>query len=144
MNIYKGNTWEVVFVNWCQEFPGDCIISCDKEKLSDLSNEDWIELGIIEKELERIMKKIFNATMFNFACLMNNAYRDNEKPHVHFHFIPRYNGERIILNKKYTDVHFGYNMWKWALDENKSQKDIFSENDKEIIYNLIKNEWSIK
>ena len=42
MNIYKGNTWEVVFVNWCQEFPGDCIISCDKEKLSDLSNEDWI------------------------------------------------------------------------------------------------------
>lgn len=144
MNIYKGNTWEVVFVNWCQEFPGDCIISCDKEKLSDLSNEDWIELGIIEKELERIMKKIFNATMFNFACLMNNTYRDNEKPHVHFHFIPRYNGERIILNKKYIDVHFGYNMWKWALDENKSQKDIFSENDKEIIYNLIKNEWSIK
>ena len=79
---------------------------CDKEKLSDLSNEDWIELGIIEKELERIMKKIFNATMFNFACLMNNVYRDNEKSHVHFHFIPRYNGERIILNKKYTDVHF--------------------------------------
>ena len=30
------------------------------------------------------MYKKFNATMYNFACLMNNAYRDNEKPHVHF------------------------------------------------------------
>ena len=90
MILYKGNNFEVVFVNWCQEFVGDCIISCNKESLSELTDNDWIELGKIEKELERVSKKLFNATMFNFACLMNNAYRDNEKPHVHFHFIPRY------------------------------------------------------
>ena len=86
MILYKGNNFEVVFVNWCQEFVGDCIISCNKESLSELTDNDWIELGKIEKELERVSKKLFNATMFNFACLMNNAYRDNEKPHVHFHF----------------------------------------------------------
>ena len=93
MIIYKGKNWEIVFVKWSQEFVGDCIISCDKESLSDLTDEDWVELGILEKELERVCKKLFNATMFNFACLMNNAYRDNEKPHVHFHFIPRYKNE---------------------------------------------------
>lgn len=41
--------------------------------------------------------------MFNFACLMNNAYRDNKKPHVHFHFIPRYKNELKLFNKIYKD-----------------------------------------
>ena len=54
MNIYEGNNWTIVFVDWCQEFIGDCIISCDKEQLSDLTDEDWQELGRLEKELESI------------------------------------------------------------------------------------------
>ena len=56
MELYKGKNWEVVFVDWCQEFVGDCIISCNKESLSDLTDEDWQELGRLEKELERISK----------------------------------------------------------------------------------------
>ena len=89
MEFYNGKYWNVIFVKWSQEFIGDCIISSvlNKKELGDLSNEEWVELGKIEKELERVCKKLFNATMFNFACLMNNAYRDNEKPHVNFHFI---------------------------------------------------------
>ncbi len=141
MILYKGNNWEVVFVNWCQEFVGDCIISCNKESLSKLTDNDWIELGKIEKELERISKKLFNATMFNFACLMNNAYRDNEKPHVHFHFIPRYKNKLEIFNKVYKDKHFGYNFWKWALSKLKSQKDIFTKEEKIKIYEMMKNEF---
>lgn len=144
MELYKGKFWDVIFVNWCQEFPGDCIISCDKESLSELSVDEWIELGKIEKELERITKKVFNSTMYNFACLMNNAYRDNEKPHVHFHFIPRYKGKRIILDKVYKDKHFGYNMWKWALNRFKSQKDIFTNEEKEKMFEMMKAEWNLK
>ena len=113
-----------------------------KESLSDLTNEEWIELGELEKELERITKKLFDATMFNFACLMNNAYRDKETPHVHFHFIPRYDGKRIILGKKYKDKHFGYNMWKWSLSKFKCQKDIFSREEKEQLYKMMKDEWN--
>ena len=143
MNLYKGKNWDVIFVDWCQEFPGDCIVSCSKESLSDLTDEDWVELGRIEKELERVSKKVFDSTMYNFACLMNNAYKDNETPHVHFHFIPRYNGERIILNKKYIDKHFGYNFWKWALDEKKSQKDIFTKEERTELYNIMKKEWNL-
>lgn len=144
MELYKGKYFNVIFVDWCQEFPGQCIISCDKENLSLLTTDEWIELGIIEKELERVCKKVFNATMFNFACLMNNAYKDNEKPHVHFHFIPRYKDELIIFNKKYIDKHFGYNMWKWSLSKFKRQKDIFNRDEKIKIYEMMKAEWSIE
>ena len=144
MILDKSKYWEVVFVSWCQEFVGDCIISCNKESLSELTNDEWLELGKLEKELERVTKKLFGATMFNFACLMNNAYRDKETPHVHFHFIPRYDGERIILGKKYKDRHFGYNMWKWSLNKFKSQKDIFTKEDKKTMFELMKNEWNLK
>ena len=126
MQLYRGKYWEVVFVDWCQEFVGDCIISSTKESLSDLASEEWVELGKIEKELERVAKKVFNATMFNFACLMNNAYRDNEKPHVHFHFFPRYKNELMLFDKVYKDRHFGYNFWKWSLSKFKRQTENIS------------------
>ena len=143
MILYKSDNWEVVFVDWCQEFPGQCILSSNNESLSDLSNDEWIELGILEKELERVCKKLFNSTMFNFACLMNNAYRDNEKPHVHFHFIPRYKYKLKLFNKTYQDKHFGYNFWKWANSRFKSQKDIFTKEERLKIYEMMKDEWSI-
>lgn len=141
MILYKSKYWEVVFVSWCQEFVGDCIISCNKESLSELTNDEWLELGKLEKELERVTKKLFGATMFNFACLMNNAYRDNEKPHVHFHFVPRYKNELKIFNKVYKDRHFGYNFWKWDLSKFKRQKDIFAKEEKIKIFEMIKKEF---
>ena len=142
MKLYNGDSWEVVFVDWCQEFVGDCIISCNKESLSDLSSDEWIELGKLEKELERVCKKIFGATMFNFACLMNNAYRDNIKPHVHFHFIPRYKNSIKLFDKLYKDKHFGYNFWKWSLSKFKRQRDIFSYEERKKIFEMMKEEFN--
>lgn len=143
MELYKGKYWCVIFEEWCQEFVGQCIISSDKENLSELSNEEWIELGLIEKELERVCKKLFNTTMFNFACLMNDAYKNNEKSHVHFHFIPRYKETLNLFNKEYKDKHFGYNMWKWSLNKFKSQKDIFSKEEKNKIFEMMKKEFDM-
>ena len=129
MELYKSKNWTIVYVDWCQEFVGDCIISCDKEQLSDLTDEDWQELGRLEKELERVCKKLFN------------AYRDNEKPHVHFHFIPRYKEKVDLFGKIYNDKHFGYNFWKWALSRFKSQKDIFTKDERIKIYEMMKEEF---
>lgn len=143
MQLYKGKYFEVIFVDWCQEFIGQCIISGNKENLSDMTSEEWIELGKIEKELERVCKKLFNTTMFNFACLMNNAYRDNEKPHVHFQFIPRYRDKVYLFNKTYIDKHFGYNFWKWANSKFKRQKDIFTKEERIEIFNMMKNEFNL-
>ena len=143
MELYKGKYWDVIFVDWCQEFVGDCIISSNKESLSKLTKEEWVELGSIEKELERVCKKLFGSTMFNFACLMNNAYRDNETPHVHFHFIPRYKEKLKLFNKVYKDRHFGYNFWKWSLSRFKSQKDIFTKEERLEIFQMMKNKFKI-
>ena len=143
MQLYKGKYWEVVFEEWCQEFPGQCIISCEKESLRDLEEEEWIELGKMEKELERVCHKLFHATMYNFACLMNNAYLDHQKPHVHYHFLPRYEGNRIILDKTYRDKHFGYNMWKWSRSRFQAQKDIFTKEEKLEIYRMMKEEFHV-
>ena len=49
MNLYSSENFEVVFESWCQEFPGYCIISSKKENLSELTSEEWIEIGKIEK-----------------------------------------------------------------------------------------------
>ena len=143
MELYKGKYWDVVFGDWCQEYIGYSIISSHKETLSDLTSEEWQELGMLEKELERVCKKVFGATMFNFSCLMNNAYRDNEKPHVHYHFMPRYKEPIKIFNKEYIDRHFGYNFWKWANDEELSQKDIFTEEERLQIFKIMQDEWSL-
>ena len=141
-DLYRGKYFNVVFGNWCQEFVGYCILSSDKESLSELEPEAWEELGKLEKELERICKKIFGTTMFNFACLMNNAYKDNEKPHVHYHFVPRYKNDLKLFNKISKDKHFGYNFWKWSNSKFKCQKDIFTKEEKQKIYQMMKEEWN--
>lgn len=41
MDLYKGKYFNVVFVDWCQEFLGTCIISGHKENLSDMTKEEW-------------------------------------------------------------------------------------------------------
>ena len=143
MELYKGKNWDIIFGDWCQEFVGYCIIGNDKESLSELTPEAWEELGKLEKELERVCKKVFGATMFNFACLMNNAYRDNETPHVHYHFVPRYKNELKLFGKTYKDKHFGYNFWKWALSRFKSQKDIFTIEERMKIFEMMKEEFDI-
>lgn len=144
MELYKGKNWDIVFGDWCQEFVGYCIIGNDKQSLSDLTPEAWEELGKLEKELERVCKKVFGATMFNFACLMNNAYRDNETPHVHYHFVPRYKNELKLFGKIYKDKHFGYNFWKWSLSKFKRQKDIFTKDERLKIFEMMKEEFNIK
>jgi len=144
MIMYKGKNWEVVFVDWCQEFIGQCIISSNKESLSEFDDEDWIEFGRIEKELERVCKKVFKTTMFNVACLMNDAFKNNEKPHVHFQFIPRYKEPVILFNKNYKDKHFGYNFWKWSRSKIMRQKDIYSKEEKHEIYNMMAKEFKIE
>ncbi len=139
MKLYETEYWDVVFVNWSQAFVGNCIISSKmkRKNLGELTKEEWEDLGNIEKALETITKKLFNATMFNFACLMNDAYKNNEEPNVHFHFIPRYKEELILFKRKYKDKHFGYNFWKWSLNRFKSQENIYTKEEIKNIYNMM-------
>ncbi len=42
----------------------------------------------------------------------------------------------------YKGKYFGYNFWKWALSRFKSQKDIFTKEERLKIFEMMKNEFN--
>lgn len=79
------------------------------ESLSDLEPNEWLDFVELTKKLERVYKKVFDATLFNWSCLMNLAYQESPAhPHVHWHFHPRYNHEVEVGGVKFVDSEFGY------------------------------------
>lgn len=75
--------------------------------MPELSEEEQKDFFSLTKKLEAFFKEEIGATMFNYSCLMNNAYRDGEDPHVHFHFRPRYKEPVTILGYTFSDPNFG-------------------------------------
>ncbi|WP_414470322.1 HIT family protein [Methanobacterium sp. ACI-7] len=72
---------------------GTCVIALKRHEgdLGNLNDKEWNEFSKIVKSLQSALKKTFNATMFNWGCLMNSSYlKEHPDPHVHWHFIPRY------------------------------------------------------
>lgn len=106
--IIKTNFWKVILSN-DQMYIGRLVIVsvAPRESLSELSLEEQLDFFVLIKKLEYFYKDTFQATMFNYSCLMNNAYRDGDTPHVHFHFRPRYKSPIIILGQTFTDPNFG-------------------------------------
>jgi len=50
--------------------------------------EDWHDVVI---RYEGLVRGVFEAKVFNWGCLMNNAFQlPNPKTHVHWHVRPRY------------------------------------------------------
>lgn len=146
MIIYETENWQVIFANKKQNFLGRCKIVNKRGRrlLGELTDEEWYELGIIEKNLELVCKELFNSTMFNFSSLINFSYRDKKNPIVHFHFIPRYNHTVKIFDKKYKDRYFGHKLWRWYNNKFKHQKNIFSKEEINQIYNVMKLNFNVK
>lgn len=110
MNGYFLTTqyWKVVLAD-DQMYLGRVVIKTiePKESLPELTEEEQKDFFSLIKKLESFYKKTLGATMFNYSCLMNNAYRDEETPHVHFHMRPRYKDSVTILGKTFSDPNFG-------------------------------------
>lgn len=92
-----------------QMYFGRLVIKTKVERtaLPDITKDEQKDLFVLIKKLEIFFKETFGATMFNYSCLMNNAYRDGETPHVHFHFRPRYKEPISVLGQTFTDPNFG-------------------------------------
>lgn len=51
----------------------------------------------------------FGAAVFNWSCLMNNAFQvDNPQPHVHWHVRPRYAQIPSVNGAEFPDASFGH------------------------------------
>lgn len=77
--------------------------------LSELEPNEWLDFIDLIKKLESAFKKAFDATMFNYTCLMNNAYQESPpNPHVHWHFRPRYDHSVDVGGEQFNDPEFGH------------------------------------
>lgn len=94
-----------------QAYLGRSIIEIKRDcgSMSDINPDEWEEFHDVVKRLESAFKKAFNATLFNWACLMNHAYKeDPPKPHVHWHFMPRYRDKVSFAGEVFEDNEFGH------------------------------------
>lgn len=90
------------------------ILKRDCEHISELLDNEWEEFKQITKVLEKGFKKTFGARMFNWTCLMNDAYKaENPKPLVHWHLRPRYDKNVEFGNLIFEDPNFGHHYDKY-------------------------------
>jgi diadenosine tetraphosphate (Ap4A) HIT family hydrolase len=76
--------------------------------LAELSHSQWQDFADMAKRYETAVTEAFGATLFNWGCLMNHAYQeDNPTPHVHWHVRPRYQEDVELLGRTFTDPDFG-------------------------------------
>lgn len=108
--LYENEEW-FVFLADKQDYLGRCIIVLKQhcESISDLNIIQWISLKSIMDALEKMIQCEFNATMFNWSCLMNNAYKaEYPNLHIHFHLCPRYLMPVPIGTTTYIDKEFSH------------------------------------
>lgn len=75
-------------------------------ELTRLQIEDWQNIVI---RYERLVWAVFGAAVFNWSCLMNNAFQaDDPKPHVHWHVRPRYAEAPSVNGVEFPDPQFGH------------------------------------
>lgn len=107
--IFETAHWKVILAT-NQYYLGRSIIFLKREcnSLSELTNEEFLDLLNIIKKMEYAIKKSFTTTLFNWGCFMNHAYKKAEKkPQVHFHLFPRYDKIIKVQNENFIDNEFG-------------------------------------
>lgn len=102
----KEYTHWILEVSFRQHTLGCFIIFAKRnvEKISDLSNEEIIELRDVTEELEATLSNIeqFKPDRFNYLQMGNALH------HLHFHAIPRYSSPRTFFDKECVDGTFGH------------------------------------
>lgn len=107
--ILKTKYW-IIFLAPQQSNIGTCVVALNRPEkdLAGLTKEEWLEFGDLVGKLELSMKKCFDVTMFNWGSLMNASYLEQPPdPHVHWHFIPRYDHDVIFEGILFEDPYFG-------------------------------------
>lgn len=108
--IFETQYWKI-FLMPDQAYLGRCVVVLKRQcgDLAELFAAEITDFFDIVKKLENAFKKAYGATMFNWSCLMNNAYQNTPPdPQVHWHFRPRYEHPVEISRVTFTDPEFGY------------------------------------
>jgi diadenosine tetraphosphate (Ap4A) HIT family hydrolase len=107
--IHESKYWRIVLAH-NQILVGRCVIHLKRHSgdIAEINPEevlDWQKIVVI---IETALKKAFNATMFNWSCLMNQSYQeDPPNPHIHWWVVPRYNHSVKVGHYSFEDPLFG-------------------------------------
>lgn len=108
--LFETNKWAILLAP-NQADLGRCYVTLKEHKgdMAELTSEEWLEFVDIVKTLEGAIRKAFGADLFNWSCLMNNAFQVSPAlPHVHWHLRPRYAQPVIFEGIEFKDLLFGH------------------------------------
>lgn len=108
--LFDNDLWSVYLADK-QDYIGRCIVVAKnhRESLSELDDIEWLSLKTVVKMLEDLLRNELGATMFNWSCLMNDAYKAaHPLPHIHFHVRPRYASPVCIGSYYFCDGEFAH------------------------------------
>lgn len=117
--ILNTQYWQVIIAP-DQGYLGRCYVTLKEHKgdLAELTREEWLDYAEIVKKLETAVRSAFGAIVFNWGCLMNNAFQVSPAtPHIHWHLIPRYDKTIDFDGMGFIDPLFGHHY-----DREQSQK----------------------
>ncbi len=117
--VFETPYYKVILMDQ-QLYLGRCVIVLKRQCgcLSDLNQDEVLDFFELVKKIENLFKKTFDATMFNWCCLMNNAYQVSPaEPQVHWHFRPRYEKSVEIDGHLFKDPNFGHHYLRGVDDE---------------------------
>lgn len=130
--IFKTKFWSVQLARG-QAYIGRCLVVYKEHggSLSELSKEVWDDFTMVVRKLENALRKAFNATLFNWTCLMNHGFTDKNLepgksygPHIHWHFRPRYSHPVEIGGLEFEDKEFGYHYVDGSVREREVPDDV--------------------
>lgn len=109
--IFETPFWKVFLADSDQTYLGRSYVTLKRHAgdLADLTDEEWQDLHKTIKKFEIALRKAFGAEMFNWTCLMNDAYQETPaNPHVHWHVRPRYSKSVEFTGLTFEDKDFGH------------------------------------
>lgn len=130
--VYDTEFWKII-LNDDQIYLGRCVVVLKRKcrDLSGLSHEEALDfLDNVVVKMEQSLRESFGADMFNWTCLMNNAYQEESpNPQVHWHLRPRYRKQVGFAGEIFTDPNFGHHYERGAerIVDEKTMKEIIKE-----------------
>ncbi|MDQ0839951.1 HIT family protein [Sphingomonas faeni] len=96
--IHEWSHW-VALIRLAQPTLGSLVLAAKSDAMAfgDLPPAAHVELTVITKSLEAALARVVSYDKLNYLMLMM------VDPHVHFHVIPRYDGERTLGNLILSD-----------------------------------------
>ncbi len=115
-----------LFLHENQSHLGRVYLSATRESAVDffeMNEEETAEFHLLGNKIVAVLRDLFHPDLMNYASL-GNRFR-----HLHVHFIPRYQGERIFHGVTFFDKKWGQNYAPYDKDFKISEDCLMSVKD---------------